>query len=257
MHKSEIYYKWIPFEGKTENPLVLIHGFLETHEIWYKLPLQQLQRPLLLLDVPGFGKSQLLDDNEPSIAYFANEINDLLIAYSIKKFEVVGHSMGGYIGLELLQLNPLMERVVLLNSNFWADHSTKQRDRTRVADLLLKAKNLFINEAIPALFIDKKKQANNIKELVSSAKSGIAEWYAYASLAMRDRKDFTAYLKENPSKVEIIHGELDNLISTENIQKLCTGWKDVQIISDSGHMSIFEEPKKVVELLNQLTAVSR
>lgn len=257
MHKTELYYKWIPFEGKLENPLVLIHGFLETHSIWYKLPLQHLKRPLLLLDVPGFGKSQLLDDNEPSIAYFAEEVNALLNAYSIEKFEVVGHSMGGYIGLEMLQINSQMERVVLLNSNFWADNSSKQRDRTRVADLLLKAKNLFINEAIPALFVDKVKQEKNIKELINSSKAGISEWYAYASLAMRDRKDFTDYLKENPSKVEIIHGDLDNLISTENLQLKCAGWKEINVIENSGHMSIFEEPKKVVELLNQLTSVAR
>ena len=74
---------------------------------------------------------------------------------------------------------------------------------------------------------------------------------------MRDRADYTSYLMENPSKVEIIHGQLDNLIPTKTLQSKCEGWKNIALIENSGHMSNFEAPKKVIELLNQLTTITR
>lgn len=252
MHNSGLFYKWIPFNGKTENPVVFIHGFLETHTIWYQLPVDQLKKPVLLIDVPGFGKSNLLDDHDPSVWYFATEINALLEQYKITDYSVVGHSMGGYIGLELLKLSENLQKLVLLNSNFWTDSDLKKKDRTRVADILLKNKNLFISEAIPNLFLHPDQHQAIITELISEAKSGTAEWYAYASLAMRERADFTDFLKENPDRVEIIHGEKDALIPTEQMQGNCRGWKGFHTIQDSGHMSLFEQPKEVISLLQKM-----
>lgn len=252
MNKSSIFYKWIPFEGTTENPLVFLHGFLETHKIWYNLPLSQLKRPILLIDLPGFGQSNLLDDLQPSIAYYALEIQTLLLQYKVIEFDLVGHSLGGYVGLELLQINSNCTKLVLLNSNFWSDPTTKKKDRTRVADILLKAKDLFINEAIPALFVDKLKSKKHIFELVTEAKKGTAEWYAYASLAMRERTDFTQYVLENSSKVAIIHGELDNLVSTKQLTTNTKGLLELHLVRDSGHMSLFEKPIEVVNYLNKI-----
>lgn len=252
MHNSDLFYKWISFNGKTDNPVVFIHGFLETHTMWYHLPVDQLKRPVLLVDVPGFGKSNLLDDNTPSIRYFATEIKSLLEQYKITDYTVVGHSMGGYIGLELLRMSENIQKLVLLNSNFWTDSDVKKKDRTRVADILLKNKNLFISEAIPNLFLSPDKHQTVIEELISEAKSGTAEWYAYASLAMRERTDFTEFLKENPNRLEIIHGEKDALIPTEQMEENCRGWKDFHTIRNSGHMSLFEQPKEVISVLQKL-----
>lgn len=247
-----MFHKWIPFNKSTENPIVFIHGFLETHTIWYHIPINHLKRPVLLIDVPGFGKSSLLDDNNPSIDYFAEEILCLLNKYDVNSYQVVGHSMGGYIGLEILKSSEKAQKLVLLNSNFWADSGVKKKERTRVADILLKSKNLFVLEAIPNLFIHPGKHSSIIKELTEEAKKGIAEWYAYASLAMRERKDFSDFLKENSARIEIIHGEQDSLIPTKVMEEKCHGWKDFHIVQNSGHMSLFEQPDEVITVLQQL-----
>lgn len=251
MHNSELYYKWIPWNGNTENPIVFIHGFLETHSIWYHLPLSRLNRPILLVDVPGFGKSNLLDDNHPSIRYFADEIDTLLTTYNVVNCQIVGHSMGGYIGLELIKKSDKVQKLVLLNSNFWADSEHKKTDRTRVADILLKNKNLFISEAIPNLFIHPEKQQANIEQLIREAKSGTAEWYAYASIAMRERADFTSFVEENSHLLEIIHGEKDTLIPTATLLEK-SGEKELHIVQNSGHMSLFEQPEEVMRILQKV-----
>lgn len=252
MHNSQLFHKWIPNKGSIDNPLVLIHGFLESHTIWYQLPLSKLNRPVLLLDVPGFGKSDLLDDNHPSITYFADEVEHLLNDYNIQLCQIVGHSMGGYIGLELLERTERVQKLILLNSNFWTDSDQKKKDRTRVADILLKSKNLFVSEAIPNLFLHPDQHQKTIDALIGEAKTGTAEWYAYASLAMRERRDFTSYLKEHPERIEIIQGEQDALIPLSTMQEQCKGWKNIQVVTDSGHMSLFEHPDEVVSLLKSL-----
>lgn len=254
MNNQFSFHKLIPYNGIIENPIVFIHGFLESHTIWYHLPLSELKRPVLLVDVPGFGKSNLFDDNIPSVRYFADELALLLGSYNICQCDLVGHSMGGYVGLELLQLSDSIQKLVLLNSNFWADSDLKKTDRTRVADILLKNKNLFVSEVIPNLFLYPEKHQNTIEKLISEAKSGTAEWYAYASLAMRERADFTEFLKKNPTRVEIIQGGKDVLISVEQMQEKCNGWKNIHIISESGHMSLFEQPKEVISVLNHFLA---
>lgn len=251
MHNSELFHKWLPLNGSSEHPVVLIHGFLESHTMWYKLPLSKLNRPILLIDVPGFGKSNLLDDNHPSIRYYADEIVALLENYNISKCQVVGHSMGGYIGLELVKNTDKVQKLVLLNSNFWADSEQKKVDRTRVADILLKNKNLFISEAIPNLFVDPTQHKTVVNELILEAKSGVAEWYAYASIAMRERADFTKFFQKNSDLIDIIQGEKDALIPTATMLEKASD-KEVNIIKDSGHMSVFEKPEEVMQLLTKI-----
>lgn len=245
------FHKWIPYNGSTENPIVFIHGFLESHTIWYHLPLSELKRPVLLVDVPGFGKSNLFDDNTPSIRYFADELMTLIENYNINQCDVVGHSMGGYIGLELLKKSTIFRKLILLNSNFWTDAEAKKKDRTRVADILLKNKNLFISEAIPNLFLHPDKHQNTVEHIISEAKSGTAEWYAYASLAMRERADFTEFLKENPHRFEVIQGAEDALIPMVQMEENCKGWKAFSLISESGHMSLFEQSEKTLLVLKE------
>lgn len=252
MNNQGLFHKWIPFNGSTKDPVVFIHGFLETHTIWYGLSLQQIERPILLLDVSGFGKSPLLDDHHPSIDYFSSEVIALLQTYQVDNYDIVGHSMGGYIGLELLKKDHQAKKLILLNSNFWEDSDLKKKERTRVADVLLKSKNLFISEAIPNLFVHPEQHPTIVQELINEAKNGVAEWYAYATLAMRERADFSSFLKQNPDSFEIIHGENDALIPTQAMEEKCNGWKDFHTVKDSGHMSLFEQPKEVIALLKKL-----
>lgn len=252
MNTSHLFHKLIPYNGSLKNPIVLIHGFLESHTIWYDLPLDKLKRPILLVDVPGFGKSDLLDDKHPSIRYYAAEIYHLLESYNCETYQLVGHSLGGYIGLEMLKQSDKAEKLILLNSNFWSDAEMKQKDRTRVAAILLKSKNKFIAEAIPNLFLAPENHPKTVERLINEAKSGIGEWYAYASLAMRGRTDFTDFLKLNPARVEIIQGRNDALIPVETMLEKCASWKEIHVIEESGHMSIFEKPEEVIRLLNQL-----
>ena len=102
--------------------------------MWKDLPLETLKIQSILIDLPGHGSSPLSDEfsKNRSVGQMADEVIELIDHLGIKEFNIVGHSMGGYVALEVKNKRPLCQKVVLLNSNYWEDAVPKKRDRKRI-----------------------------------------------------------------------------------------------------------------------------
>jgi pimeloyl-ACP methyl ester carboxylesterase len=241
------------------NALVFLHGFLESNSMWDYLPLEQLNYQKIFIELPGHGQSALTDESEnPSLNFYANEVQEVLVFLKIEKFSVVGHSLGAYVALILKEQNGACQKVVLLNSNFWADSEQKKKDRLRVAEIAFKAKKVFINEAIPNLFGHVELFQNAIQVLKEEAMKIEPESIAYAALAMRQRKDYSHMIAENPSDFFIIHGALDRLVTTEFLtQQTNPIFKEqlanhLFIINEAGHMAHIEMSRKLINTLKKI-----
>ena len=235
-------------EGVT---VVFLHGFLESISMWENLSLESIHFQSILIDLPGHGKSKNEDNSPiPSMDYMANRVIDTLNQLGIKKYNVVGHSMGGYVALVLKKIDERCKKVVLLNSNFWEDSIEKQKDRVRVADIVFKNKNLFLKEAIPNLYNDQLKYKTEIAVLLKEALKMNSFSIAYASLAMSKRMDFTELISQKPTDFVIVQGEIDAIVP-----KLIMESKDVlqnvpyYLIKNTGHMSHFENPLEIKKML--------
>lgn len=236
--------------------IVFLHGFLESNSMWDYLALDQLNCRKIFIELPGHGQSALTDDaEEPSLNFFAEEVQAVLSFLKIEKFSIVGHSLGAYVALILKEQNSNCQKVVLLNSNFWADSEQKKKDRLRVAEIAFKAKKVFINEAIPNLFGKVELFKTEIEALKEEAMKINPESIAYAALAMRKREDFTKKLAENPSDYFIIHGDLDRQVTTGFLldqsreifkEKL---ENHVFVIQGAGHMAHIESREEVLKIL--------
>ena len=241
------------------NAIVFLHGFLESNSMWDYLSLEQFNFQKIYIELPGHGQSALTDDfDNPSLNFYANEVQEVLSFLKIEKFSIVGHSLGAYIALILKEHNLGCQKVVLLNSNFWADSEQKKKDRLRVADIAFKAKKVFINEAIPNLFGQVELFRDEIEVLKEEAMKIEPESIAYAALAMRQRKDYTQMIAENPSDFYIIHGDLDRLVTTEFLLEQTNGiFKEnvenqVIVIQDAGHMGHIETSEAIVEIFTKI-----
>jgi pimeloyl-ACP methyl ester carboxylesterase len=129
-YKSEetsIHYKRL---GKGK-PLLLLHGFLEDHSMWNPLIpfFNEWGYEVIVFDLPCHGMSRYAKES-CSMEEMAACIHDFSLSKDINNARVLGHSMGGYVGLELLHLGNY--DLTLLHSNFWEDSETKKRDRDRV-----------------------------------------------------------------------------------------------------------------------------
>ncbi len=229
---------------------VYLHGFLESISMWDYLPLNELNGKKIFIDLPGHGKSELnANFDDPSLQFFVDEVLLILNHLQIDRFSVVGHSMGGYVAILLKQQVEGCKKVILLNSNFWSDSVQKKKDRVRMADIAFKAKKLLIHEAIPNLFGNPADFKEEIDKLKSEAMEMSSEAIAYASLAMRERTDFSEEINSNPADYFIIHGENDRLIQLEEIMSKTKDHSQLYFIPNAGHMAHTENPKKVVELI--------
>lgn len=232
-------------------PIVFLHGFLESISMWEYLALHELHRTCILVDIPGHGKSELTHDGEPSITYFSTEILKLLAELNVTHFDIVGHSMGGYIGLEMLQSTPKDSRLILLNSNFWADSEEKKKDRVLVSELVWKSKSLFLKTAIPNLFYNADSYKISILKLIQEALELQPIGIAYASLAMRNRLDFTEFVTKNAEQICIIQGENDPIVPLEKMETSLQLKGNYKVIDSCGHMAHIEQSEIVLQLLKE------
>jgi len=242
------------FRVEGEGPaIVFLHGFLESLTMWDYLPLKEIIGKKIFIDLPGHGKSELNSTiDAPSLQFFADEVLTVLNHLQIDCFSVVGHSMGGYVALILKQQLPGCEKVVLLNSNFWADSEQKKKDRVRMADIAFKAKRVLINESIPNLFGNPADFKEEIDKLKLEAMEMSPEAIAYASLAMRERTDYTNEVNSNLINYFIIHGENDRLIQLEDITSKTKDHSQLYLIPNAGHMAHIESTNDVSEILNRI-----
>lgn len=226
------------------HPVVFLHGFMESISMWQFIEENEFPFQCILIDLPGHGKSELWDANEsPSLNFMAAEVQKVLQFLGIQNYHVVGHSMGGYVAMILKETDDYCQKVVLLNSTFKEDSDVKKRDRVRVADLALKAKNLFIQEAIPGLFYRFEKEDSYVQDLIEEAKQMEGQAIAYAALAMRERTNTFHLLNNLPSDIFVVQGKHDPLISCEIMQEdLMNHSNQLIVLEDVGHMSQFENP---------------
>ena len=146
------------------HPVLFLHGFLESSTMWDFLDLpDSIQK--IVVDLPGHGNS--LDVSEEStMNYMAELVFDLLVLLNVKQYTIVGHSMGGYVGLELMKRDSNCNKLVLLNSNFWNDSPEKIQNRERVSNVIRTNKSHFLYETIPNLFLNPEKYDYEVKALI-------------------------------------------------------------------------------------------
>tara|TARA_B100000686_G_scaffold345339_1_gene429752 strand:+ start:32 stop:784 length:753 start_codon:yes stop_codon:yes gene_type:complete len=91
---------YISDEGKGF-PLVLVHGFLGSSKIWEpQINFFKDYFRVITPDLPGFGKSSKIKSLD-TINAMAKIVLELLKKRDIKKFNLIGHSMGGMVVQEM------------------------------------------------------------------------------------------------------------------------------------------------------------
>ncbi len=228
--------------------MVFLHGFLESSKMWIPLALENWPCTSLTIDLPGHGNStEILPDGEPSIDKMADAVVELLGFLQIKEFNLIGHSMGGYIGLSIKKRFKGCRKLILLNSTYSADNEEKIYDRLRMASLVFEAKSLIISQSIPRLFYKYSADDQLVCDLIKEAQLIKPEAIAYASIAMSKRAQNIDLVIEHKKDVLIICGKHDNIINVSQLQidSIKFGLQLI-VLSNSGHMSHFED----TEILN-------
>ena len=236
------------------NPVIFLHGFLENHSIWNTIAteIETLGFKVVLIDLPCHGKSRF-DGSICSMQFMAKAVQKIMAEEKISNPFIFGHSLGGYVALEIAKLTPI--KLTLVHSNFWADSENKKIDRNRVVSIVEKNKSRLLNEAIPNLFaeVNRKKCLPTINQLISDAEIIPANEIIACTRGMRDRLDNKAIVEK--TAINCIQGDLDTVVKPEIMQqqlKKISHNVNLITIKNCGHMSIWESRNQLISCIKTI-----
>ncbi|HOX81800.1 MAG TPA: alpha/beta hydrolase [Chryseolinea sp.] len=226
-------------------PIILLHGFPMNQNVWNDFaPLLSDTYKVITVDLPGFGKSPL-----PQLPFTIDQVADSLITWlsseNILGSTVIGHSLGGYVALAMVEKRPeLFTGLGLFHSTALADSEEKKESRLKVVDFIAKNGVLaFTSNFIPPLFAHQNHIA--IASVRNMAVQSTHDAVLGYTLAMRNRPDRTSLLKKLKIPVLFLAGEVDPGIPVDSIlsqSKLCKS-AQVHVLKQVAHMGMFEKPE--------------
>jgi len=114
-------------------PLLLLHGFPQTHVMWHHLAPALAERfSLVIADLPGYGASDVPRTDADHTPYtkraMARAMVELMESLGHSRFSLVGHDRGGRVGYRLTLDHPeRLSRAVVLDIlptyNYWTNLS--------------------------------------------------------------------------------------------------------------------------------------
>jgi haloacetate dehalogenase len=107
--------------GGSGPPLLLLHGYPQTHAMWHRIAPRLAQRfTVVCSDLRGYGDSSKPDGGERSVAYskraMAADQVELMRSLGFARFRLAGHDRGGRVAHRLCVDHPeAVERVAVLD----------------------------------------------------------------------------------------------------------------------------------------------
>lgn len=231
-------------------PLILLHGFPFDHSIWDKV-LDGLSIGIRAItpDLRGAGKSAT-DSQTFTIADMAADVVGLMDQLSILKAHIAGHSMGGYVALEIAFSYPdRTAGLALTASHIYADSPEKRASRLKLIAEIRQSTPAEMLAGMPkSLSQDKKVQAICGEYINRADTNGVI-----GSLhAMAERQSREVFWQESKMPKAVIAGENDQLIPFKTSRKVAALAVNCNLyqIEKAGHMPMLENPAVLTAALN-------
>ena len=247
-------------QGKGEQTILLIHGFGEDHAIWKnQIEFLSTHYRVIAPNLPGVHCKPLAlhHSQAPNIRMYVEVLHELMHHLHIEQYYIVGHSMGGYIGLSFADyyVNHI-QGLLLFHSTTYEDNEAKKTSRMKVAEFIQEwGVSKYLETATPNLFVDAFKITNpGVIQNVIESGSGISqEAKIQFVFAMRNRKAMTHLLQQHTIPVWMIAGDADLAVtiqdSLEQIKLLPSS--NSLVLNNVGHMGMFEATDQVNEFIHQ------
>lgn len=244
--------------------LLLIHGFLVTHAEWDDV-FDALSESFHVIapDLPGFG-----DSEKPSparyaygIESFAESMADLLAAFEVGRVHVMGHSLGGAVGLTLAAQHPeLVNRLVVVDSLAYASplgFKAKLPLYPVIGPFLFK--QLYGRSLFRAYYRDDVFQKGipfdlaRVDEFYDKFNTPASRESAYATLrAALDTRALVARLGRVRAPTLVVWGRDDKLFPVAHASRLAKELSNARLeIMDAGHSPAEEQPAQFLKVVRQ------
>ncbi|MEI6411715.1 MAG: alpha/beta hydrolase [Bacteroidota bacterium] len=234
-------------------PLLLLHGFCEDASVWDDLVLRKPHLPILRMDLPGFGESQV--PAAGTMDAYAEAVAAALDAADVHTCVLAGHSMGGYTGLAFARRFPeRLAGLCLVHSHPYADTPERVDARRRGIELLKSGKkDLYVAQLFPGLFEPKfgDSHPDLLADLIKKGQQGPAEGIICALEAMMNRDDHSETLRDLQCPAAFLLGSADMLVPQDQGLKAAVlpAISKVHLMPGVAHMGMFEAPAETADML--------
>ncbi|MCE2776492.1 MAG: alpha/beta hydrolase [Algoriphagus sp.] len=236
------------FEKGQGHPLLFLHGFCESGEMWhYFADSLSTQYRVICPDLPGFGNSPLTHPIH-SLEEVAEQLEGWMQAVQIQNPIVLGHSLGGYLALALLErMGDRIKAVGLLHSTAFEDDLEKKEMRNRTLTFLKKHGAVkFVTSFVPQLFPEHRRieLADAMAQAIEDGKRSSLEGLLAYTVAMRDRKDRMEVLHQFAGPKLLLAGTLDGSVKIESSRAQQGAYTHYIELDGVGHLGMVEEKEK-------------
>lgn len=215
--------------------LVLIYGILSDDEIWQ----HQVKH---LQDVANI----IIPDIRPAKNF--NQILDIILTAAPDSFALAGHSMGGWLVLEVARRYPeKVKQLCVLSTTAEIDPPEKIERRKQA-----------LQQAQAGNFAEVAEQLANDFVYDSRVRPAVLAMFKRQQFAFVDqmqiliqRENTLPYLNSIKANSLVIHAAQDKIFKLEDFRKIYQGIPGAKhtIIEDSGHMVTLEQPQAVTALM--------
>lgn len=250
--------------GQGDEVILFLHGFTGSHKSWeFFLPQLEPYYRLLTMDIIGHGQTDSPNDpNRYDIEQTAADLLQILDQLEVKKFHLVGYSMGGRVAITIASLYPDRVASLFLESATAGLRTEQEREDRRKSDALLANKieqnglNAFIDywESIP-LFSSQQSLSDEVKrhlreERLTHQELGLAN--SLRGMGTGSMPSWWKHLKDFSMPVTLISGEFDHKFR-QIAQQMKAENASFQhtIVAGAGHTIHLEKPQEFARLLNQ------
>lgn len=236
--------------------IVILPGFGSSAACWansYRF-LKQRGQSVEVLETLGVSGAESMD-----LVEAAQLLNRFLSEKGVQEAHLVGHSMGGYIALEFLNLFPQrVKSLTLVHSHPFEDSAERKENRKKQADFILKnGTEAYLKPFYEGLFHPD--FTANHPDLIAGLRHDFQEKsnekaLSNALLAMQKRPDRSLALTSYAGPVNLIMGTDDPFIPEAEASKILALNPHIQSYKLSGvaHMSMVETPERLNELFSDL-----
>ena len=255
MNNQSFLYRGINIsytDDGTGEVLILLHGFLETKNIWEPFISHFTQsHRLITIDLLGHGETGCLGYIH-TMEQMTDSVIVLLENLSIKKCIILGHSMGGYVALAFAEKRPdFIVKLGLINSTSQKDSMERKQNRDRAILAVKDNPKRFIRMGIPNLFSPDNLEVYSeaIAHITEEALKTPVQGIIAALEGMKIRPERSSFLTNLNRPKLMIASKKDPVLDFKALKKEAKEAKMNLIVLPDGHMSFVENK---IEFLHQI-----
>ncbi len=235
----------------TMKHVILLHGFCENRSMWNTVvsALKTNFTDYHAVDLPGFGANK---DCVDSVERMSDFVFSYMDNHQILDAIIIGHSMGGYVALEMLSKQPnRINGIGLIHSHAASDTEEKKDNRKKLISFIERnGEKAFLHQFTKQLIATQNADTNRLNQVNKLVEGTRPEAIISASKAMIKRTDHTNTLSVDIPFLWII-GKEDAFMPYTSVMrqaKLCLT-AEIHLLDNVGHLSMYEAPEQTQDII--------